>query len=139
MVGQPEIEDLLKKQIAQEADLRQYDFGGASRDSIEKPRLDLNVSREDSNEQDWRDRWWSTDKYRHFLLSGFWAGFGYLLCNRHFEYPRGKSLVISGGVVFSFGLTKEIRDGLQPGNRFSYKDLVFDFAGVGCGLFIASR
>ena len=47
--------------------------------------------------------------------------------------------MISGGIVFSLGVTKEIRDSFQPDNRFSYRDLLFDLAGVGCGLLVASR
>lgn len=135
-----EIETLLVRQIIQPPEAGQYAFRGAVEDSIENRHRALGtLIKAEGEEKKSPDLWAGEDKYKHFLLSGFWSGFGYLLCHRHFEYPEEKSLLISGGVVFSLGVTKEIRDGFQPDNRFSYKDLVFDIVGIGCGLFIASR
>jgi len=136
----PKIEATLGKKIVQGADPWEYTFRGAIEDSTENRQGAVGGLIENLGEERRSpDLWAGKDKYKHFLLSGFWSGFSYLLCHRHLEYSQEKSLLISGGVVFSLGVTKEIRDGFQPDNRFSYKDLVFDIVGIGCGLFIASR
>jgi uncharacterized protein YfiM (DUF2279 family) len=134
------IETLLARQITQPPGAGQYVFRGAVEDSTESRHGDLSslISAEEQEEKS-PDLWVGKDKCKHFLLCGFWSAFGYLLCHRHFDCSQEKSLLISGGAVFSSGVTKEIRDSFQPDNRFSYKDLVFDVVGVGCGLFIASR
>ncbi|MFQ5868401.1 MAG: hypothetical protein ACE5JC_00715 [Candidatus Zixiibacteriota bacterium] len=134
------IEATLGKKVAQRADPWEYTFRGAIEDSTENRQGDVGGLIENFQaERKTPDLWVGKDKCRHFLLSGFWSGFSYLLCHRHLEYSEEKSLLISGGVVFSLGVTKEIRDGFQPDNRFSYKDLLFDVVGIGCGLFLASR
>ena len=135
-----EIERALQQKIVQGADPWEYTFRGAIEDSTAKRHRDLStLVKTEREEEKSPDLWVGKDKCRHFLLCGFWSAFGYLLCHRHLDYSEEKSLLISGGVVSSLGVTKEIRDAFQPDNRFSYKDLVFDAIGVGCGLFIASR
>jgi uncharacterized protein YfiM (DUF2279 family) len=134
------IQAALQKKIVQGADLWEYTFRGAIEDSTENRQGAVGGLIENLGEERRSpDLWAGKDKCKHFLLSGFWSGFGYLLCHRHFEHSEGESSLISGGIVLSLGVTKEIRDGFQPDNRFSYKDLVFDIVGIGCGLFIASR
>lgn len=134
------IETLLVRQITQPPDARQDAFRGALEDSTENRQGAVGGLIENLGEERRSpDLWAGKDKCKHFLLSGFWSGFGYLLCHRHFNYSEEKSLLLSGGVVLSLGLSKEVRDGFQADNRFSYKDLVFDIVGIGCGLFIASR
>lgn len=134
------IETLLARQITQAPGASKYAFRGAVKDSTESRLGELStLIRDEQQEKKSPDLWVGKDKCRHFLLCGFWSAFGYLVCHRHLEYSEKKSLLLSGGAVFSSGVTKEIRDALQPDNRFSYKDLIFDVVGVGCGLFIASR
>jgi len=134
------IEGALQKKIVQGADPWEYTFRGAIEDSTENRQGDVGGLIENLRaERKTPDLWAGKDKYRHFLLSGFWSAFSYLLCHRHFDYSEEKSLLLSGGVVLSLGLSKEVRDGFQADNRFSYKDLVFDVVGAGCGLFLASR
>jgi uncharacterized protein YfiM (DUF2279 family) len=134
------IQAALQKKIVQGADPWEYTFRGALEDSTENRQGAVGGLIENLGEERRSpDLWAGKDKCKHFLLSGFWSAFGYLLCHRHFEHSEGESSLISGGIVLSLGVTKEIRDGFQPDNRFSYKDLVFDIVGIGCGLFIASR
>ena len=136
----PKIEAALQKKIVQGAAPWEYTFRGAIEDSTENCHRDLGtLIKAEREEKKSPDLWAGKDKYKHFLLSGFWSGFSYLLCHRHFNYSEEKSLLLSGGVVLSLGLSKEVRDGFQADNRFSYKDLLFDVVGIGCGLFIASR
>lgn len=131
------IETLMEGQVSPYTTPRGDHLGVNSDDSAGVGNLDLNSGREVRAKQP--DRWMGKDKCKHFLLSGFWSGLGYLVTRRHFENAEETSLYLSGGVVLSLGVTKEIRDGFEPDNRFSYRDLVFDLAGVGCGLFVASR
>lgn len=134
------IETLLAKQLVLPPDAGQYALGGTVEDSVRNiPGEVSSLMRNLPEERKTADLWTGKDKCRHFLLSGFWSGFGYLLSHRHFDYSEEKSLLLSGGVVLSLGLSKEVRDGFQADNRFSYKDLVFDVIGIGCGLFLASR
>lgn len=136
----PKIETTLRKKIVQGAAPWEYTLRGAIEDSTESRHRDLGtLIKAEREEKKSPDLWAGEDKYKHFLLSGFWSGFSYLLCHRHFEYSEGESSLISGGIVLSLGVTKEIRDGFQPDNRFSYKDLLFNVVGIGCGLFLASR
>ena len=131
------IETLMEGQVSAYTTPRGDHLGVNSGDSAGDGGLNLNSGREVQAKRP--DRWMGRDKCKHFLLSGFWSGLGYLLSRRHFENTEGTSLQISGGIVFSLGVTKEIRDSFQPDNRFSYRDLLFDLAGVGCGLLVASR
>jgi putative lipoprotein len=131
------IENLMKGQVsAYTAPGGEY-LGVNSDDSAGLGDLDLDSRREVRTKQP--DRWLGKDKCKHFLLSGFWSGLGYLVTRRHFGNTEETSFYVSGGVVLSLGVTKEIRDSFQPDNRFSCRDLLFDLAGVGCGLLIASR
>lgn len=131
------IETLMERRASIYTALREEYLAVNSGDSAEVGNLDLNSGRELQRKRP--DRWMGKDKCKHFLLSGFWSGLGYLLSRRHFENTEETSLYLSGGIVFSLGVTKEIRDSFQPDNRFSYRDLVFDLAGMGCGLLVASR
>lgn len=136
----PKIEAALQKKIVQGAAPWEYTFRGAIEDSTENRHRDLGtLIKAEREEKKSPDLWAGKDKCKHFLLSGFWSGFSYLLCHRHFNYSEEKSLLLSSGVVLSLGLSKEVRDGFQADNRFSYKDVLFDVVGIGCGLFIASR
>lgn len=134
------IETLLAKQLVLPPDAGQYALGGTVEDSVRNIQGEVSsLMRNLPEERKAPDLWMGKDKYRHFVLSGFWSGFGYLLSHRHFKSSERNSVLFTGGMVFSLGIAKEIRDGFQPENRFSYKDLVFDVIGIGCGLFLASR
>ena len=53
-------------------------------------------------------------------------------------YSGEKSTQFSMGVTLSLGIGKEIRDSAQPGNKFSFKDIIADIVGIGIGLLLIS-
>lgn len=82
------------------------------------------------------DSWFSRDKAHHLLTSAFLASAGYYF----FRETRGVSDLKAqrAGVSFSIslGLLKEIRDGMQACNDFSWKDLAADCAGTALGILL---
>ena len=72
-----------------------------------------------------QDSWTSQDKYKHFGVSlALGVGASTLTDNKAAAY----ALALAPGVA------KEFRDSRQVGNYFSYKDLVWDMAGVYLGV-----
>ena len=76
-----------------------------------------------------QDNWIAKDKGMHLVGSFIVSGATTLSLKRFRGYSGTKSLNI--GVSFSFGLgiIKEIYDGKQENNKFSYKDLSADLIG----------
>jgi len=80
------------------------------------------------------DRWISVDKGFH-LVGSLISTIGMSKsCIRFAEIKQKKSIWIGAGLSFTFGLSKEIRDGYQPNNFFSWKDLSADIAGILIGV-----
>ncbi|MDW7679632.1 MAG: hypothetical protein SCK70_03660 [bacterium] len=84
------------------------------------------------------DSWFGRDKAHHFLTSAFLTTAGYYYCRDVAHWSNQKSQI--GGLSFSIslGLLKEFRDGVKPGNAFSWKDLVADALGTAVGLLLVS-
>jgi len=84
------------------------------------------------------DSWFSRDKAHHFLTSAFLTTAGYYYSRELNNFSNLKSQ--QHGIYFSLslGLIKEIRDGLQKKNSFSWKDLVADILGTAVGLVLVS-
>jgi uncharacterized protein YfiM (DUF2279 family) len=84
------------------------------------------------------DSWFSRDKAHHFLTSAFLTTAGYYYSRELKNFSNFKSQ--QNGVCFSLslGLIKEIRDGKQKNNSFSWKDLVADILGIAVGLALVS-
>ena len=80
------------------------------------------------------DPWLGRDKAAHLALSLSVVGFGYHLARFENGSGRGQARAASFGAAVSLGIIKELRDRERPGNRFSYRDLIFDLAGAGLGL-----
>ena len=80
------------------------------------------------------DSWFSRDKAHHFLTSAFLTTAGYYYSRELNNFSNFKSQ--QNGMCFSLslGLIKEIRDGLQKRNSFSWKDLVADILGTVVGV-----
>ena len=80
--------------------------------------------------------WFSADKGSHFI--------GSLICTICFaksiyefsKVNKDNSVYLGTGITFSLGLGKEIRDSFQPGNIFSYKDLVANCLGIVLGILL---
>ena len=84
------------------------------------------------------DSWFSRDKAHHFLTSAFLTTAGYYHSRELNNFSNFKSQ--QNGVCFSLslGLIKEIRDGMQKNNSFSWKDFVADILGIAVGLALVS-
>ncbi len=76
------------------------------------------------------ESWLGPDKARHFLASALLTGTAFLVMNQVVDRPRHESTYFAGGIVFSVGLGKEVRDGRRRPGGFSFKDLVADIAGI---------
>ncbi len=87
----------------------------------------------------WVDKWWGKDKAKHFLVSAFLAGASYKIYHDQLHNKKEQSLYFSTGFTLSLGLGKEIYDETRPQKKFSYKDLIYDFLGIGVGLLIITR
>jgi len=82
------------------------------------------------------DSWISRDKVHHFLTSAFLTTSGYYYSREVRKYSIVPSRQIAVSFSVSLGLLKEIRDGVRPGNAFSWKDLAADVLGTAAGIII---
>jgi uncharacterized protein YfiM (DUF2279 family) len=75
------------------------------------------------------DRWIAPDKAAH-VFAGFWtAGVGYAAASRlDAEAPERRAAAVAAGLTA--GVAKEAFDALVQRERFSWKDLVADAAGI---------
>jgi uncharacterized protein YfiM (DUF2279 family) len=83
-----------------------------------------------------QDQWLARDKARHLLASFMLTGAA--MYHLHFRegWTPSESRIAGAGVTFGLGLAKEWRDLFKPEpyNRFSWKDMVADLAGIGLGI-----
>ena len=85
------------------------------------------------------DSFLGVDKRQHFVGSLIQTVFWGKLAEQRFHVQVPKTLLIGGGITFSMGIAKEIRDARQPWNHFCWKDLVADALGVAVGLVILNQ
>lgn len=98
------------------------------------PKNSFIGKQEERKESSFSDRWWAVDKYRHFIAAAFITGVGYNIARVEGTLPRSQAIWLGTTFSLSLGLVKEIRDRFQPGNRFSWKDLLADLAGITLGV-----
>lgn len=84
------------------------------------------------------DSWFGRDKVHHFITSAFLSGVGYYLLHEEQKYSNNFSQRGGFGFSISLGLAKEVRDGFQPQNAFSVKDLIADILGTIVGIALVS-
>jgi putative lipoprotein len=79
------------------------------------------------------DRWLGRDKLSHFAVSLAAVGFANHWLEAESAQPPVRAR--NNAVVFSLslGMVKELHDGAQKGNRFSFKDLAADILGAALG------
>jgi uncharacterized protein YfiM (DUF2279 family) len=82
------------------------------------------------------DSWFSRDKAHHFLTSAFLASAGYYYSREISGNSDIHARTVGVSFSLSLGLFKEIRDGMQQKNSFSWKDLVADCLGTGLGILL---
>lgn len=84
------------------------------------------------------DSWFGRDKVHHFLSSAFLTTAGYYFSREEKGFSNFKSQQVGIGFSLSLGLLKEIRDGRQSYNSFSFKDMVANMLGIAVGVLIIS-
>jgi uncharacterized protein YfiM (DUF2279 family) len=85
-----------------------------------------------------RDAWFAEDKYKHFAAA-FAATTLSASAARTAGLERDASLRLGAATGAAFSLWKEIEDHRRPGGYFSVRDLVWDAAGVGAGVYVVGR
>lgn len=87
---------------------------------------------------DLQDRWLARDKARHLLASFMLTGAMMYRLRFYEGWDTFSSRITGAGVTFGLGVVKELRDRSTsaPCNRFSWKDLVADLAGVCLGILL---
>jgi uncharacterized protein YfiM (DUF2279 family) len=80
-----------------------------------------------------RDPWLAEDKFMHFAAS-FAATTLAASAARTTGLTREQSTLAGAGAAASLGLWKEIADQRRPGGFFSYRDIVWDAAGIGAAV-----
>lgn len=78
------------------------------------------------------DPWLAEDKLKHFFAS-FAATTLSASAARTAGADQGTSVVFGSAAGVGFSVWKEVQDHRRPGGFFSYRDLVWDMAGVGAG------
>jgi uncharacterized protein YfiM (DUF2279 family) len=81
-----------------------------------------------------KDSWLAFDKLQHFVFSSHISLFTYKAARDSFHHTPAVSRAEAITLTFSFSLGKEFLDLKRSAGRFSYKDLVIDFLGIGAGL-----
>jgi uncharacterized protein YfiM (DUF2279 family) len=74
------------------------------------------------------DRWFGTDKVKHFFMSALIQSSAYSLA-RSADASRSNAQIAAGVASVAFGVAKEVRDRRQA-KVLSVKDLIWDGAGA---------
>nr|MBA2668806.1 DUF2279 domain-containing protein [Gemmatimonadota bacterium] len=85
-----------------------------------------------------RDPWLAEDKLMHFAAS-FAATALSASAARATGLDAGRSALAGAVVGSGLGLWKEVQDHRRPDGFFSYRDVVWDIAGVGAATTVMSR
>ena len=84
------------------------------------------------------DRWFGTDKVKHFLASFVATSISASTARAAGLSPQN-SIATGIGIGAGIGVWKEIRDHGRSGETASMRDLVWDLAGVGAAAAVASQ
>ncbi len=82
-----------------------------------------------------QDPWFGEDKLYHLTVASLMTGAFYHLFYCKMEIEEKTSITSSLGIVVTASISKEIWD-KKRGKFFSYKDLLFDIAGIVVGYLI---
>jgi uncharacterized protein YfiM (DUF2279 family) len=83
-----------------------------------------------------RDNWFSEDKFFHFSVSALLVGSSYHFLKCRINKGEKLSTISSLSSTFLLGIFKEVYDKKVKKEYFSYKDLIYDILGIGCGYLI---
>lgn len=82
------------------------------------------------------DRWVGEDKWKHFFASFAVTALSAAAVRATGANPETSALA-GAGIGAGLGVWKELRDLRGPGGNASFRDLVWDAAGVGAGAAVA--
>jgi uncharacterized protein YfiM (DUF2279 family) len=85
------------------------------------------------------ENWLGKDKVAHFGSSLFLTCYIYGLNHDIAEVQADSSRMTGAGISLSLGLSKEWLDSRKINNRWSWADLVWDAAGICCGLVLINN
>ncbi|MCF7911692.1 MAG: hypothetical protein K9M99_04130 [Candidatus Cloacimonetes bacterium] len=83
--------------------------------------------------------WLGRDKVAHFSTSMFLTCYTCGGSNDLLGESRDNSFLLGTGITFSIGLGKEGFDLFVQKEKWSWEDLVWDVAGIACGLAIVNN
>ncbi len=83
------------------------------------------------------DKWWGADKMKHFFMSAFIQSMAYSSARAAGASHDG-AFVSATAATVGFGVGREIYDG-RVKKAFSYKDLVWDGAGLAAGIVLVNK
>ena len=83
------------------------------------------------------DKWFGTDKVRHFFISAMLQSLGYGTL-RAFDVRHGSALAGASVITAGFGIGKELND-RRHGRNVSARDLIWDAAGAGVASLLLAR
>ena len=83
------------------------------------------------------DRWFGTDKVRHFFVSAMLQSLGYGTL-RALDVRHGSALAGASVITAGFGIGKELSD-RRHGRNVSARDLIWDAAGAGAASLLLVR
>ncbi len=86
-----------------------------------------------------RDRFFAPDKARHFMFNVISTVFVGKFAGERMGWSDRQSKHAAVTISLGIGLLKEVRDSRQPNNRFSWKDLVADVAGIAVGVALLNQ
>jgi len=84
-----------------------------------------------------QDKWLARDKAQHLMASFILTGTMMYRFHQYEGWTASNSRIAGAGVTFGLGILKEWRDLYKPApfDRFSWKDLIADLAGICLGVF----
>lgn len=83
------------------------------------------------------DKWFGADKMKHFFMSAFIQSMAYSSARAAGASHDG-AFVSATAATVGFGVGREIYDG-RVKRAFSYKDLVWDGAGLAAGVVLVNK
>jgi putative lipoprotein len=83
------------------------------------------------------DKWFGADKMKHFFMSAFIQSMAYSSARAAGASHDG-AFVSATAATVGFGIGREIYDG-RVKRAFSYKDLVWDGAGLAAGMALVNK
>ena len=85
-----------------------------------------------------RDPWFSEDKFKHFVTT-FLVTSVAASGARAAGLDHDTSLFVGAGTGATVGIAKELSDRRREGSSASFKDIVWDLAGVGAATVVQAR